>query len=54
MALTPPNNAKLEDVSPYVRVENLHQGNVHMDGLQAHPGEGCKKEEMQKDRHCHT
>lgn len=54
IALTPSNNAKLKDVSAYVRVENLHQGNVHVDGLQAHPGEGCEKEEMQKDRHRHA
>lgn len=31
--LTPSHNAKLEDVSPYVGVEDLDQGNVHVDGL---------------------
>lgn len=33
VALTPSHQAKLEDVSPYVGVEDLDQGNVHVDGF---------------------
>lgn len=52
--LTPSHDAKLEDVSPDVGVEDLDQGNVHVDGLQAHPGEGREKKKMQKNSNCHT
>ncbi len=33
VALTPSHQAKLKDVSPYVGVEDLDQGNVHVDGF---------------------
>lgn len=47
--LTPSNDAELEDVSAYVGVEDLDQSDVHVNGLQAHPGEGGQQKVVQKD-----
>lgn len=47
--LTPSNKAELEDVSAYVGVEDFDQSDVHVDGLQPHPGEGRQQEVVQED-----
>lgn len=49
--LTPSDDAELEDVSAYVGVEDFDQSDVHVDGLQPHPGEGGQQEVVQKDGH---
>lgn len=48
---TPADDAELEDVSAYVGVEDLDQSDVHVDGLQAHPGEGGQQEVVQQHGH---
>lgn len=45
--LTPSYNAELEDVRRDIDVEDLDQGEVHVDGLQAHPGERGQQEVVQ-------
>lgn len=47
--LTPSDKAELEDVSAYVGVEDFDQSDVHVDGLQPHPGEGGQQEVVQED-----
>lgn len=47
--LTPSDEAELEDVSAYVGVEDFDQSDVHVDGLQPHPGEGGQQEVVQED-----
>ena len=42
--LTPAHHAELEDVGPHVRVEDLDEGEVHVQSLQPHPGEGRQQE----------
>lgn len=54
MPLTPADDAELEDVPPDVGVEDFDQGDVHVDGLKAHPGEGCEQEEVEEDGHGYT
>lgn len=49
--LTPSDDAELEDVSAYVGVEDFDQSDVHVDGLQTHPGEGGQQEVVQEDGH---
>lgn len=49
VGLTPAHGAELEDVSAYVGVEDFHQSDVHVNGLQAHPGEGGEQEVVQED-----
>lgn len=53
-ALTPADDAELEDVSSDVGVEDFDQSDVHVDGLQTHPGEGRQQEVVQKHGHRHT
>lgn len=53
-ALTPSDDAELEDVSAYVGVEDLDESDVHVDGLQPHPGEGGQQEVVQEDGHGQT
>ena len=48
-SLTPSHHAELQDVSAYVRVEDFDQSDVHVDGLQPHPGEGGQQEVVQQD-----
>lgn len=40
----PASQRELEHVARYVAIEDLHQGQVHVHGLQSHPGEGDKQE----------
>lgn len=49
--LTPAHRAELEDVSADVGVEHLDQSDVHVHGLQPHPGEGGQQEVVQQDGH---
>lgn len=49
--LTPPDDTELEDVSAYVGVKDFDQSDVHMDGLQPHPGEGGQQEVVQEHSH---
>lgn len=49
MQLTPSDDAELEDVSAHVGVKDFDQSNVHVDGLQTHPGEGGQQEVVQED-----
>lgn len=46
--LTPADDAELQDVPANVSVKHFHQRDVHVNGLQPHPGEGRQKEEMQQ------
>jgi len=46
--LTPSHEAELEDVSADVGVEDLDQGDVHVERLQPHPGEGGEQEVVQQ------
>lgn len=48
--LTPANDAEFQDVSANVSVKYFHQSDVHVDGFQPHPGEGCEQEEVQQRR----
>lgn len=52
--LTPSQDTELEDVRGHVDVEDLHQCEVHVDGLQPHPGEGGQQEVVQQGRCGHT
>lgn len=54
LTLTPADEAELEDVSADVGVEDFDQRDVHVDGLQAHPGEGGQQEVVQDDGHGQT
>ena len=49
LCLTPSYSAELEDVGRNIDVEDLDQGEVHVYGLQAHPGERSQQEVVQ---HC--
>lgn len=49
--LTPTDDAELEDVSPHVGVKDFDQSDVHVDGLQTHPGEGGQQEVVQEAGH---
>ena len=53
-SLTPSHDAELEHVRGHVDVEDLDQGQVHVDSLQAHPGEGGQQEVVQGAGHAHT
>ena len=53
-SLTPSHDAELEHVRGHVDVEDLDQGQVHVDSLQAHPGEGGQQEVVQEHRHRHA
>lgn len=46
--LTPSHSTELEDVGGNVDVEDLDEREVHVDGLQAHPGERGEQEVVQR------
>lgn len=46
--LTPSHGTELEDVGGNVDVEDLDECEVHVDGLQAHPGERGEQEVVQR------
>lgn len=45
---TPAKDAEFQYISANVSVEYFNQSDVHVDRFQPHPGESCKKEEMQQ------
>ena len=45
---TPANQRKLKHVAWYVAVEDFHQGQVHVDRLKSHPGEGSQQEVVEE------
>lgn len=45
---TPADQRELQHVAWYVAVEDFHEGQVHMDGLKPHPGEGNQQEVMKE------
>lgn len=45
--LTPANDAEFENIPVDVSVKHFDKSNVHVDGLQPHPGEGRQEEEVQ-------
>lgn len=48
LELTPPRQGELEHVSAEVRREDLHNAQVHVQRLQARPGEGGQQEVVQE------
>lgn len=40
----PASQRELEHVARYVAIEDLHEGQVHVHGLESHPGEGDQQE----------
>lgn len=41
---TPADQRELEHVAWYVAIEDFHKGQVHVDSLKSHPGEGNQQE----------
>ena len=46
--LTPAKDAELSNVGGHIDIEDLDQGKVHVDGLQAHPSEGGQQEVVER------
>lgn len=40
----PADQRELQHVAWYVAIEDFHKGQVHLDGLKSHPGEGNQQE----------
>lgn len=40
----PANKWELEHVAWYIAIEDFHKGQVHVDSLKSHPGEGSQQE----------
>lgn len=46
---TPTDQSELDHQSGHVAVEDLDQGEIHVDGLQRHPGEWGQQEVVQEE-----
>lgn len=52
--LTPSQNAELEDIRGHVDVKYFDKRKIHVNGLQAHPGERRQEEVLQRGRYRHA
>lgn len=52
--LTPSQSAELENIGGHVDVKNFDEGEVHVNGLQAHPAKGSQEEVVQGGGNSHT